>query len=226
MTGSRTAELQSDQVQLRPTNLSQEDREALATIVGAEYCRTADPDRLLHAGGKSTIDLLNRADAALRSARRRVAAGRYHCLRDLATARNIASLSSPSAGAPAWSVGSILYAGSSPPSSRSTTPLRPTGLAGRRFRPGRFRGRGHGPGRRTPPWRTRLFARSLPAELRVRHHRRLRRDTLLRSGLGGLWPVQRHGARAARGHSGGHHGVGSRTGIRRGARPAPAVHRF
>ncbi|WP_369815584.1 FAD-binding oxidoreductase [Mycobacterium sp. 852002-40037_SCH5390672] len=58
--GSRTGELQSDQVKLRPSKLSQSEREALAVIVGAEYCRTADTDRLLHAGGKSTIDLLNR----------------------------------------------------------------------------------------------------------------------------------------------------------------------
>jgi alkyldihydroxyacetonephosphate synthase len=60
--GSRTADLESDQVQLRPSALSQTHREALAAIVGAEYCRTADPDRLLHAGGKSTIDLLNRQE--------------------------------------------------------------------------------------------------------------------------------------------------------------------
>nr|WP_293049295.1 FAD-binding oxidoreductase [Mycobacterium sp.] len=58
--GSPAAELQPDQVRLRPSTLSPTDREALAAIVGAEYCRTADSDRLLHAGGKSTIDLLNR----------------------------------------------------------------------------------------------------------------------------------------------------------------------
>ncbi len=60
--GSRAAELQSEQVQLRPSALSQTDREALCAIVGDEYCRTADADRLLHAGGKSTIDLLNRTE--------------------------------------------------------------------------------------------------------------------------------------------------------------------
>ncbi|RAU97268.1 FAD-binding oxidoreductase [Mycobacterium colombiense] len=60
--GSRTAELRSGQVQLRPSALSQADSEALAALVGAEYCRTADADRLLHAGGKSTIDLLNRKE--------------------------------------------------------------------------------------------------------------------------------------------------------------------
>lgn len=60
--GSRTAELQADQVQLRPSALSHADQEALSAIVGDEYCRTADADRLLHAGGKSTVDLLNRAE--------------------------------------------------------------------------------------------------------------------------------------------------------------------
>ncbi|OBE96368.1 flavoprotein [Mycobacterium sp. 852002-10029_SCH5224772] len=60
--GSPAAELQPDQVELRPSALSPTDREALAAIVGAEYCRTADHDRLLRAGGKSTIDLLNRKD--------------------------------------------------------------------------------------------------------------------------------------------------------------------
>lgn len=58
--GSPAAELQPDQVELRPSALSPTDREALAAIVGADYCRTADSDRLLHAGGKSTVDLLNR----------------------------------------------------------------------------------------------------------------------------------------------------------------------
>src|SRR6185437_7377846 len=60
--GSPAADLQPDQVRLRPSALSPTDREALAAIVGAEYCRTADSDRLLHAGGKSTIDLLNRKE--------------------------------------------------------------------------------------------------------------------------------------------------------------------
>ena len=55
-------ELDPDQVQLRPSALSQADLDALAAIVGAEYCRTADRDRLLHAGGKSTLDLLRRKD--------------------------------------------------------------------------------------------------------------------------------------------------------------------
>ncbi len=61
-------ELEPEQVRLRPSALSQADRDALAEIVGAEYCRTADPDRLLHAGGKSTIDLLRRKDRGVQDA--------------------------------------------------------------------------------------------------------------------------------------------------------------
>jgi alkyldihydroxyacetonephosphate synthase len=60
---SGAAELRPDQVHLRPSALSDADTDALAAIVGAEYCRTADQDRLLHAGGKSTIDLLRRKAA-------------------------------------------------------------------------------------------------------------------------------------------------------------------
>ena len=62
------AELESDQVRLRPSALSPADHDALANIVGAEYCRTADHDRLLRAGGKSTIDLLRRKDSGVQDA--------------------------------------------------------------------------------------------------------------------------------------------------------------
>jgi alkyldihydroxyacetonephosphate synthase len=62
------AELDPDQVQLRPSTLSQTDRDALAAIVGDGYCRTADRDRLLHAGGKSTIDMLRRNDTGVQDA--------------------------------------------------------------------------------------------------------------------------------------------------------------
>lgn len=57
---SGTRELDADQVRLRPSALPTADAEALARVVGAEYCRTTDRDRLLHAGGKSTLDLLRR----------------------------------------------------------------------------------------------------------------------------------------------------------------------
>ncbi|MBV8929080.1 MAG: FAD-binding oxidoreductase [Mycobacteriaceae bacterium] len=49
-----------DEVTLRPSALSESDREALATIVGDDFCRVDDRARLLHAGGKSTLDLLRR----------------------------------------------------------------------------------------------------------------------------------------------------------------------
>ncbi len=61
-------ELEPDQVRLRPSALSQPDRDALAGIVGADYCRTGDRDRLLHAGGKSTLDLLRRKDPGVQEA--------------------------------------------------------------------------------------------------------------------------------------------------------------
>lgn len=60
---SDSAELEAGQVRLRPSALSTADRDALAGIAGNEYCRTADRDRLLHAGGKSTLDLLRRKDS-------------------------------------------------------------------------------------------------------------------------------------------------------------------
>jgi len=65
---SSAAELEPRQVRLRPSTLSQADRDALAGIVGAAYCRTTDLDRLLHAGGKSTIDLLRRKDFGVQDA--------------------------------------------------------------------------------------------------------------------------------------------------------------
>jgi alkyldihydroxyacetonephosphate synthase len=61
-------ELEADQVQLRPCALSQADQDALAKIVGPEFARTADRDRLLHAGGKSTPDMLRRKDRGVQDA--------------------------------------------------------------------------------------------------------------------------------------------------------------
>jgi len=57
-----------DQVELRPSQLADEHREALAAIVGSGYCRVGDRDRLLHAGGKSTLDLLRRNDSGVQEA--------------------------------------------------------------------------------------------------------------------------------------------------------------
>ncbi|MFM9034864.1 MAG: FAD-binding oxidoreductase [Mycobacterium sp.] len=49
-----------DEVTLSPSALAQGHRDSLAAIVGREYVKTGDRDRLLHAGGKSTPDLLRR----------------------------------------------------------------------------------------------------------------------------------------------------------------------
>jgi alkyldihydroxyacetonephosphate synthase len=63
VTDSAVAELDADQVTLRGSQLADDHREALAAVVGPEYCRVGDRDRLLHAGGKSTLDLLHRKDS-------------------------------------------------------------------------------------------------------------------------------------------------------------------
>jgi alkyldihydroxyacetonephosphate synthase len=68
VTDSPTAELEPDQVKLRPSALPDDHRDALAAIVGPDYCRVGDPDRLLHAGGKSTLDLLRRKDSGAQDA--------------------------------------------------------------------------------------------------------------------------------------------------------------
>ena len=68
VTGTSKAELEADQVRLTPSRLAAEHREALATIVGPEHCRVDDNDRLLRAGGKSTLDLLRRKDAGVQDA--------------------------------------------------------------------------------------------------------------------------------------------------------------
>jgi alkyldihydroxyacetonephosphate synthase len=68
---SPTAELSTiaaDQVSLRPSQLASGHREALIAIVGSDYCRTGNYDRLLHAGGKSTLDLLRRKDSGVQDA--------------------------------------------------------------------------------------------------------------------------------------------------------------
>lgn len=68
VTASDTAELRAEQVRLRPSALTDADRDGLAAIVGADYCRVTDRDRLLHAGGKSTLDLLRRNDPEVQDA--------------------------------------------------------------------------------------------------------------------------------------------------------------
>src|ERR1700712_317128 len=61
--GPSSVELAPDAVALRPSALPFADREALAAIVGHEYCVVDDLGRLLRAGGKSTLDLLRRRES-------------------------------------------------------------------------------------------------------------------------------------------------------------------
>jgi alkyldihydroxyacetonephosphate synthase len=63
VTASPQAELDAEQVLLHPSQLTESHHKALAAIVGPEHCRVDDQDRLLHAGGKSTLDLLRRKDS-------------------------------------------------------------------------------------------------------------------------------------------------------------------
>lgn len=65
---SAAAELEPDQVRLRPSALSPADLDGLTAIVGTEYCSVDDRGRLLRAGGKSTLDLLRRKNSGVQDA--------------------------------------------------------------------------------------------------------------------------------------------------------------
>lgn len=58
----------ADEVRLRPSALSQTDRNGLSAIVGAANVTVDDHARLLRAGGKSTLDLLRRRDFGVQDA--------------------------------------------------------------------------------------------------------------------------------------------------------------
>ncbi len=62
VSGAEAAGPRIDEVEVSPSTLTPEARDGLAGIVGAQHVRTADRDRLLYAGGKSTPDLLRRKD--------------------------------------------------------------------------------------------------------------------------------------------------------------------
>ncbi|MCV7040069.1 FAD-binding oxidoreductase [Mycolicibacterium moriokaense] len=66
--GTEAPELEAKDVKLRPSQLSDADRDGLAQIVGVDYCRVDDEGRLLRAGGKSTLDLLRRKDSGVQDA--------------------------------------------------------------------------------------------------------------------------------------------------------------
>ena len=60
VTGTEIAAPGIDDVQLAPSTLHQNHLDGLTGIVGVDYVRTGHHDRLLHAGGKSTLDLIRR----------------------------------------------------------------------------------------------------------------------------------------------------------------------
>ena len=199
----------ADQVRLRPSALSQADRER----AGRDRRRRVLPHRRPRSVAARRRQVHPRPAAAqgLRRpgcARRGAAARRPDdepSPRSCATAREHRIAVVPFGG------GTSVVGGLDPIRGEfrrrgvaRSAPLRPADLPRRGVRPGRFRRRRHRAGRRTTARRTRLFARAFPAELRIRHHRRLRRDPLVGPGLGGLRPVQRHGSRAAHGHPGRH----------------------
>ncbi len=68
VTESPIPEISPDDVTLRPSALTATDRDALTAVVGEQYCRTDDTARLLHAGGKSTLDLLRRNTSGVQDA--------------------------------------------------------------------------------------------------------------------------------------------------------------
>ena len=217
------------QVRLRPSALSPADRDGLTAIVGAEYCSVDDRGRLLRAGGKSTLDLLRRKDSGVQDAPDavllpgdddEVAAILQYCAQ-----RSIAVV--PFGG------GTSVVGGLDPDPRR----IQGRGVAGpasaertararrdlRRSRTGRRTDRSRG---RTPARRTRLLARPLPAELPVRHHRRVRRDAVVGPGFCRLRPVQRHGPRAADGDAGRRARPGPRAGVGRRTGSATAADRL
>ncbi|CAN5319973.1 FAD-binding oxidoreductase [soil metagenome] len=63
-----TPEVEPGEVQLRPSALAVADQAGLAAIVGPGHLSTEDNARLLRAGGKSTLDLLRRADRGVQDA--------------------------------------------------------------------------------------------------------------------------------------------------------------
>lgn len=64
ISGEPVARRDEGDVPLRASVLTDADRDGLVDVVGAEHLSTADVDRLRHAGGKSTPDLLRRRATA------------------------------------------------------------------------------------------------------------------------------------------------------------------
>lgn len=66
--GDTAAEPDPRQVRLRPSTLDDTHRQGLTAIVGEQFCHTDQLDRLLRAGGKSTLDLLRRNGSEVQDA--------------------------------------------------------------------------------------------------------------------------------------------------------------
>ena len=197
------------------------DRDGLAAIVGADYCSVDDRGRLLRAGGKSTLDLLRRKDSGVQDAPDAVllpgddddvAAILQYC-----ASRSIAVV--PFGG------GTSVVGGLDPIRgdfkaviSLDLRRLERTARTRRDLRRSRTGRRTDGTRGRAPARRARLCYRPFPAELSVRHHRRIRRDPVVGSRFCWLRTVQRHGPWAADGDArrrarpGSGAGVGRRTG--------------
>ena len=201
------------------------DRDGLAEIVGAEYCGVDDRARLLRAGGKSTLDLLRRKDTGVQDAPDAVLLPGDE---DEIAAISAGTARQRSIAVVPFGGGTSVVGGLDPVRGdfkavisldlRRLNELHSLDEVSGEAELGAGR---HRAGRRTPARRTRLLARALPAELPVRDHRRVRRDPLVRPGLGGLRPLQRHGPRPARGHAGGRARPRPCAGV--GGRPGPAA---
>ena len=224
------AELEPDEVRLRPSALSAADRAALAAIVGAEHCgdrrprATAARRRQVHAGpvaahGSRTQDAPDAVLTAGRRGRDRRDPGGYCSQRGIAVVpfgggTSVVGGLDPIRG----QFGAVISL-----DLRRLDELHSLDEISGEAELGAGR---HRTGGRTAARRARLLARALPAELPVRDDRRLRGDPLVGPGLGGLRPVQRHGPRPARGHPGRRAGPRPRTRIGGRSGPAPAVHRL
>ena len=201
-TGRRSAApVALEDVRLRAPQLPAGVRERLVGLAGAEGVRDDRAARVLHAAGKGYPDLVRHARRRRRAGarrgrapRRRTAQVRACCAR----ARRPASPSCPFGG------GTSVVGGVEPlRGGFSAVIVARPGAAGRGCCrvDERSRRRSSPPGLRGPAVeaalaRARPDARALPAELRVRDRRRLRRDALGRPGVDGLRPHRRAGASA------------------------------
>ena len=197
---------------------------ALADAVGEAYVSTDDDLRRHRTRGKSTPDLLRARAGDLTDAPDAVVRPGSHdevaAVLALAVEHHAAVV--PFGGGTCVTGGLAArrdgYSGVDQPRPRpADRGLRRPGLDDRRprSRPPRPRGRGR-------PGRARRHAGPLPAVVRARLHRRLRRDPVERPGVGGVRTFRRAGRRPHRRHPDRHDDPRLRAGHRRRPRPAAA----